>query len=440
MSQLQAPPVERTRLANGLQVVVAPRRGVPLVAVRLLVRAGSALDPTRRFGLAHLVAAAVRRGTRRRSGPRLDSEVESLGAELGGGVDEDAAGLGLSAPLEALPRLLDVVADVAMRPSFPPAEVERLRRREVASLAHDLDEPGVVADRATLMAAYGTHAYGHPSEGRGRDVAAARRSDLATFHARHWRPSRATLLVVGPVDTGRTLALAVKRFGGWKGAPGAELEIVAPAPPGGPSVLIVDRPELTQAQVRIVSGGYPRASPDYTAGLVAGAVLGGGFTSRLMEAVRVNRGLSYGVRSRFATSRAGGLFFVSSFTKVETAGELVQVALDEVARFREGGATEEELERTRGYLCGLYPLGLETHEQWAEKLAEVELFGLAGDEVSGYLDRVRAVDAAACLEVARRWLPVDGRVVVVAVGPARRLQAQLARFGPVKVVAARTVM
>ncbi len=438
MSQLQAPPVERTRLANGLQVVVAPRRGVPLVAVRLMVRAGSALDPARRFGLAHLVAAAVRRGTRRRSGARLDAEVEALGAELGGGVDEDAAAIGLSAPLEALPRLLDVVADVAMRPSFPAGEVERLRRREVAALAHDADEPGVLADRATLMAAYGDHAYGHPSEGRGRDVAAMRRADLAAFHARHWRPSRATLLVVGPVEVERTLALAVKRFGGWKGVPGAELEIAPPAPPVGPAVVIVDRPELTQAQVRFASAGYARSSPDFAAGLVAGAVLGGGFTSRLMEAVRVNRGLSYGVRSRFATGRAGGLFFFSSFTKVETAGELVQVALDEVARYREGGPTEEELERTRGYLCGLYPLGLETHEQWAEKLAEVELYGLAADEVTGFRDRIRAVDAAACLEVGRRWLPVDRRVVVV-VGPAGRLRPQLARFGPVKVVTARAV-
>jgi zinc protease len=157
-----------------------------------------------------------------------------------------------------------------------------------------------------------------------------------------------------------------------------------------------------------------------------------------MEAVRVNRGLSYGVRSRFATSRAGGLFFFSSFTKVETAGELVQVGLDEVARFREGGPSEEELERTRSYLCGLYPLGLETHEQWAEKLAEVELYGLADDEVTGFHDRVQAVDAAACMEVGRRWLPVDRRVVV-AVGPARRLRPQLARFGPVKVVTARAV-
>jgi zinc protease len=317
--------------------------------------------------------------------------------------------------------------------------VERLRRREVAALAHDLDEPGVVADRATLMAAYGDHPYGHPAEGRGRDLASVRRADLATFHARHWRPSRATLVVVGPVEAARTVALAVKRFGGWRGATGAELEIAPPAPPAGPAVVIVDRPDLSQAQIRIASAGYPRSHPDYAAGVVAGAILGGGFTSRLMEAIRVNRGLSYGVRSRFVTGRAGGLFTFSSFTKVETAGELVQVALEEVARFRDGGPTEEELERTRGYLCGLYPLALETHEQWAEKLGEVELFGLADDEVTGYRDRIRAVDASACLEVARRWLPVDRRVVV-AVGPARQLRPQLERFGPVKVLAARTVM
>ena len=309
----------------------------------------------------------------------------------------------------------------------------------MAALAHDMDEPGVVADRATLTAAYGDHPYGHPPEGRGRDLAATRRADLSAFHARHWRPSRATLLVVGPVEAARVLALASRRFGGWKGSPGAELEIAPPAPPAGPAVLIVDRPELSQAQIRIASAGYPRSSPDHTAGQVAGAVLGGGFTSRLMEAVRVNRGLSYGVRARFACSRAGGLFTFSSFTKVETAGALVQVALDEVARFREGGPTEEELRRIRGYLCGLYPLGLETHEQWAERLAEVELYGLAADEVTGYLDRVRSVDAAACLDVARRWLPVDRRVVV-AVGPARRLRPQLARFGPVEVVPARSVM
>lgn len=438
MSALVQPPVRRERLGNGLTAVVASRPGVPLAAVRLVVRAGSALDPAGRFGLAHLTAAAMRRGTRTRSGARLDAEVEALGAVLGGGVDEDAASIGLSAPLEALPRLLAVLADVAMHPAFPAREVERLRRREVAALAHDLDEPDVVADRATLMAAYGAHPYGHLSEGHGRHLAATRRADLAAFHARHWRPSRATLLVVGPVDAEATLALARRRFGGWRGEASAEVEVAPPAPPAA-GVVLVDRPELSQAQVRIAAPGFARGSPDHAAGVVTGAVLGGGFTSRLMEAIRVERGLSYGVRARFASGRAGGLFFVSSFTKVETAGALVQVALDELARFREGGPTDEELARVRGYLGGLYPLTLETHEGWAEKLAEIELHGLPADEVGGFIARIGAVDAEACRALARRHLPGERRVIV-AVGPARALAPQLAPFGPVRILPARAVM
>ncbi len=172
--------------------------------------------------------------------------------------------------------------------------------------------------------------------------------------------------------------------------------------------------------------------------MVASAVLGGGFTSRLMEAIRVNRGLSYGVRSRFATSGAGGLFYVSSFTKVETAGELVGVALDEVARFAEEGPTAEELERTQSYLCGLFPLSLETHDQLAERLADLALWDLGVEEVTGFRERIRGVTGEACREVARRYFPLARRVMVV-VGPAAAVRKQLDRHGEVRVVPARRI-
>jgi zinc protease len=246
------------------------------------------------------------------------------------------------------------------------------------------------------------------------------------------------VLVVGPVEPGPTLELVRRRFAGWRGEPGGDLEVAPPAAPA-PGVVVVDQPELTQAQLRIATGGFARSSGEHAAGIVAGAVLGGGFTSRLMEAIRVERGLSYGVRARFASGRAGGLFFVSSFTKVETAGELARVALAELDRFRQDGPTEEELARVRGYLGGLYPLSLETHEAWAEKLGEVELYGLGPDEVSGFQERIGAVGADACREVARRHLGPERRVVV-AVGPAARLTPQLASLGPVRVVPARAVM
>jgi zinc protease len=436
--ELQLPPIVRSRLESGLRLIVAERPGIPLVAVRLVLQGGSALDPKGRFGLAHLAAVVGRRGTRRRAGAKIDELVESMGAELGVGVDEDASYLGLSTPLEHLTRAIDVLVDVACCPSFPPAELARLRRRELASLQHDMDEPAVVADRALLAATYDGHPYGHPAEGRARDIANVRRPDLVRFHESHYGTSTAIFVVVGPVSATEVRARVEERFRAWSRRSVTPPVIPEPVFPAR-SVLLVDKPELTQSQIRIASPGFARSNPDYHPGLVASAILGGAFTSRLMQAIRVERGLSYGVRSRFASSRVGGMFFISTFTKVETTGELVQVALDQTRAFCEEGPTAEELERTQNYLCGLHPLSLETHDQLAERLADLELHGLPPEEISTFRPRVRAVTAAACRDVGRRHFPVE-RPFVVAVGPAKQLASQLERFGPVAVVPASRIL
>jgi len=436
--EIVLPPIVRERLPSGLRLVVAERPGVPLVAVRLVLRGGSALDPRGRFGLAHLVAVVGRRGTRRRSGRKIDELVESMGAELGVGVDEDASYLGLSTPLEHLGRAIDVLADVACCPAFPAAELGRLRRRELASMKHDLDEPAVVADRALLAATYNGHPYGHSAEGRARDVARIVRGDLVAFHARHFGPATAILVVVGPVKADEVRAQVEERLRAWSRKAVEEPGIPEPVFPER-SVLVVDKPELTQAQIRIAAPGFARSNPDYHPGLVASSILGGAFTSRLMEAIRVQRGLSYGVRSRFAASRVGGMFFISSFTKVETAGELVRVALDETRRFCDTGPTVEELERTQNYLCGLHPLSLETHDQLAERLADLELHGLPHDEIASFRPKVRAVTIEACRDIGRRHFPVE-RPFMVAVGPAKLLARQLEPYGPVVVVPAGRIL
>jgi len=435
---LAMPEIHEERLANGATVVVARRPGVPLAAARLQVRAGAALDPPGRFGLAQMVAMVARRGAGARSGRRLDDLVESQGAHLSASADEDAAVYSLSAPVEALSSLLGPLVDLARAPSFPPAEFERLRRRELAALAHDADEPGLIADRAMLLEAYVGHPYGHAVEGRVKDMGTMRRADALAFHRRHYGPTLTTLVLTGPLDVGMALAEARRRLGRWKATVEDPPDWPSPAP-APRRVVVVDKPDATQTQIRLAAPGFPRRSPDYFPAAVANAVLGGGFTSRLVEAIRVNRGLSYGVRSRFAMSRSTGLFTLSSFTKNETAGELVQVALDEIARFRDEGPSAAEVERATSYLAGLYPMSLETHDQWADRLADLQLYGYGLDEVRDYRERVRAVTAAAAHEVGRRRFPADTGVIL-AVGPARQVVAQLERFGPVRVVPVRRVL
>jgi zinc protease len=258
------------------------------------------------------------------------------------------------------------------------------------------------------------------------------------FHRRWYGPAATTLVAVGDLDPSRVVLLARRRLSRWE----ADAEVPAELPPLPPvprQVLVVDKPDLSQTQIRIGCPAFGRRDPDYFAAAVANAAFGGGFTSRLVEAIRVNRGLSYGVRSRFALSRSAGMFAISSFTKNESVAELVEVALAETARFAEEGPTAEELERAGSWLAGLHPLTLETHEQVAEKIADLRLYGLGVEEVTHYAERIRAVGAEACRAVARRWFPLrDG--VIVAVGPAKAVARALERFGPVKVVPARRTL
>jgi zinc protease len=437
VSGIVLPALRETRLRNGLRIVVAHRPGVPLAAARLAVRAGSALDPEGGFGLAHLVAISARRGAGRRTGPAIDDLVESLGANLAGGAEEDASVHGLSAPVEVLPRLLEVLAAVVARPTFPPAEFERLRRSERAELAHDSDEASTVADRALLEAVYAGHAYGHAVEGSGRDLARIRRRDAAGFHSRWFGPGSALLVVSGPVDVDRTVEEVERRLGNWK--PASVAPEIPPAARGKRRVVVVDKPDATQVQIRIGGVAIPRKSPDYFPALVGNAVLGGGFTSRLVEAIRVNRGLTYGVRSRFAVGRATGLFVVSSFTKNQSAGELVEVALEEMARFAEGGPGAEEVSRAASYLAGLFPLSLETHDQWADRITDAWIYAYEVAEVLSYQDRIRSITPGQAQQATARHLPIEDGVVL-AVGPAGPLEKQLARFGPVEVWPVRRVM
>jgi len=435
---LAVPDLHEERLGNGATVVVAARPGVPLVAARLFVRAGSALDGAGKYGLAHMVSVVARRGAGRRAGPSIDALVESLGADLGGDAEEDATVYGLSAPVEALPTLLGVLVDVVAAPTFPAGEFERLRRRELASLARDSDEPGVLADRAMLASGYGEHPYGHAVEGRLRDLRRVRLADVRAFHRRWYGPANATLVVVGPLSPADVLGRARRTLGRWRATAETPAEVAAAAL-AARRVVVVDKPDATQTQIRIAGAALWRASPDYFPAVVANAVLGGGFTSRMVEAIRVNRGLSYGVRTRFAMSRSAGLFTFSSFTKNETAGELVEVALAEMSRFVEEGATAEEVARATAYLAGLFPLSLETHDQWADRLCDARICGYGLDEVRDYRERVRAVSVAEVRDVARRQLPVQGGVIL-AVGPAKDVARQLDRFGPLHIVPARSVL
>jgi zinc protease len=430
---LKLPPHERRRLGNGLQLHLVPRGPLPLVAVRLVMRGGSVWDPPGRAGVADFASRLFRRGAGGRSADDISEAVDFVGAALGGYANEENVVLSLSAPSKHLEAMLELMGLVLQQPDFPPDEIESARRRTLAQLQNELDDPGTLAERAWARAMWGTHPYGHETLGQRRSIEALTRDDLLEFHRTRLSPRLAHLYVVGDIDVDRVTTVAERVFGTWTGGP--EFAPMVPdwaGPNDAGHVIIVDKPEQTQVQVRIGAAGVRRGHVDHFPLIVMNAVLGGGFTSRLITEIRVKRGLSYGASSSFDMMSGAGTFLVSSFTKTKSVGTLLDVALGEVKKMRTKGPTPVEVDTMKRYISGLYPARLETNEAVAGAIADVQHYGLPDDWISGYRDRVNAVTAKDAGAAAAKHLFTDQRVIVL-VGDARGLTSVAGKYGLVTV-------
>jgi len=436
---VRLPDFQEFDTSGGLRTIFAERGPLPLITLLLSLPAGSAMDPKRKEGLADFTASLLRRGTRNRSADEINEAVEFCGASLSCGADEDFLSLRITSPSEHLKPMLEIMAELVRWPSFPNKEVGSARERLLAQIANDLDDPGHVADRALLRALWGDHPYGHDIVGRTRDVRTLTRKDAVGFHRARFGPRVGLLVVAGQADAREVRALTERCFGSWRGGPES-----APAiPPLGPplmagKVLIVDKPEQTQTQVRIGGSGFAKGSPDVFAATAMNTVLGGSFTSRLMQAIRVNRGLSYGVSGSFDRLMAGGWFSVSTFTKTETTREIIDVTLSELKKMGNAGPTRAELEAAKTYLGGLYPLKFETNDAVAGAIADIRLYHLGDDWVERYRERLMAVTVEQAREVARKYLLAEPPTLVL-VGKAASVKRQLAGLGPQKVIEAAEV-
>jgi zinc protease len=421
---------ETHRLPNGLTLITLRRGAVPLVGLRVAFPGGSAQAGSRRSGLAEMTAQLLRRGCRGHSARAIDEALETLGTDLSVGVDDDATRLGLTVSSARLGPALELFLRLATSPVFPEAEVRSQRQRTLASIRSSLDDAAEVAERALHRELFRGHPYELPIEGWSREVARLKRSDVVAFHKVHFRASGACLVAAGgvPADILTRLIRVGSRL-----ASGATAPAVSPVPPiSGSRVLIVDKPDATQAQIRIGAAGIATDNPDLPACLLGNIVLGGGFSSRLVNEVRVERGLAYGISSGFHSNRAGGIFVIRSSTRVDEAAALIEVSLDEVERLRDSGPTEAELAQASAYLRGNFQMANETGEQAASTLAGTFLQGFGSDWLDRFPGLITALSRTQVGAALQRYLPGPRRIV--AVGPARRLAKALRPFGPVEVV------
>jgi zinc protease len=436
--EFRLPAVTRVTLDNGLRVVVAEQREVPLVEMQLLVGAGSAQDPKGDEGVAALTARALTRGAGDRSAVELAREIESLGGELSAGAGTDATIVGAEFLAEDFARGLGLVRDVVLAPRFERDEVRRARDEQVATILATLEQPSAVADKCYAAFLYGAHPYGRPTDGTIATVKELGRGDVRDYYERWYHPNNSILVLVGAVSADEAVAAIRQTLGGWPSRPDAvPVRAEAPAAITGRKVLLVDKADATQTQIRFGNISIKRSNPDYLVASVGNTILGGGFTSRLIEELRVKRSLTYSAWSMFSARLLGGDFRVGTFTKSPTTLETLQLALSVEDEFRKTPPDAKMLQKAKEYLSGQFPLRLESPEALAAKLAELEFHGLPQDELTTYQSRVRAVTGADVAAVAERDMPAADRVAIVVVGKASEVKAPLEQaFGTVRTVPA----
>jgi len=425
--RFEAPvPVER-RLKNGARVLVTELHAVPIVSIDILFGTGVNGEPPGRAGLAGFVSSMVTEGTLRRTTTQLAAELDEQAIELSAGAGNETSRVRMNTLREALPKAVELLADVLTNSAFREDDVDRIRKLKLAGLAQKQGSPGALAADEAARLLYGDkHPWGQPAGGTPETVEAITVSDLIRFKGDWYRPNNAIISVAGDVTPGEIVKLLDGRLAGWKPEPLRKLAL-APFPPLGRRFIdAVDKPGTTQSQVWVVGRLFTARHPDRLPMLVANEVLGGLFTSRLNMNLREQHGYSYGVFSNVQLSRSYGAFLAAGGILATHTAEAVGEYEKELERFAAEGPTDSEMAMAKETLIRGLPAALETNDAVASALATTVFNGLPRDYYRTVPQRIEKVTRNDAARVAKTWIrPRQWPVVVVGPvgGAAEALQA-----------------
>ena len=433
LAPVKLPPITEKTLDNGLKLIVIEHHELPVISFRLMVKSGSVSDPRGLEGLASFTADLMTKGTKSRSATDIAREIDFVGGSLGSSAGWDRWNVHCSVLKRHFDVGLDLFADIALNPVFQKDEIERLRTQSISSYKTNLQDPGFLANVNYSEFLYGNNRFALPSSGTDETLKNIRRPDIENFYAEHFLPNNAVLAVSGDVDSEEIFKALEDKFGGWKKRDTKEIELPQAGEINGYKILLVNKTDATQSQIRIGHFGLPRSNEDYFPISLMNYIFGGGgFASRLMKTVRADMGLTYSVRSNFDFRKLPGPFTISTFTKNESVGE----AIEEIIKLMKGMQVElveeDELDDAQSFLTGSYPMRFETPNQMASQLLYVELHNLGADYIENYRGKVQSVTREESLEAAKKYLHPNNMVIVV-VGKKDEVYDQLTKYGEVEV-------
>ena len=416
-------PYEERELSNGLKLILVNDVSLPYVSFSISLKTGSNVDPSDSSGLSNFVSDLLETGTAKRTAPQIATDLSKLASDFDSSVSNDYTFLSSSCLSEDADPLLEIFHDLVTQASFSNSEIERKRKDLIANATKSQDSPEGFAEKAWVQYLYGEHPYSHSSIGKVSSLQKITKKQIIQHYLKYYRPNNATLTIVGKY-TPELIQKAENLFGAWQSRELTPLVYPALDKIEGLKTLIVDKKSLVQAQIRIGNFGIKRSSEDFLTLRIANTILGGAFSSRLVDRVRKELGLTYSISSGFDAKTDRGPFEISTFTKISSVGLTIEETLKVLKRFHNQGVTPEEAEMAKGYLKGIFPAAIETAEKFAHNLVLLKLYGIEDTYLSQYISNVDRTSTDEINAVIRKYFD-EKNLKILVYGPVEEIKEQL---------------
>jgi zinc protease len=428
-SSFHLPPFEEKKLENGLHLIFIDDQSLPYITYSMMLKGGASTDPEDLPGLSSFVGGLLEQGSDQKSAPQIADSLAQLGANFEEFVGADYSQFNAGALSgDALP-LLQIYHEILVQPAFSENEVNRLRKIYTADIKRSADNPEVFVETAWDRFLYpDSHPYAHASLGTVKGLEAIKRKNIIQYYKKYFRPNNSYLAVVGKLTPEIKTAVETT-FGSWE-----MREVPAPTFPvleaaQKPSLRLINKAGLVQAQIRLGELGIKRNDPDFLSLRIANTILGGAFSSRLVDHVRRDLGLTYSIYSEFDPKQDVGPFEIGTFSKNETVGKTIRETLAVLDTFHDKGVTAQEVEDAKGYLSGIFPTSIETAEKLAFNLMILRLYSIPDSYLSDYLSNLGKISVSDVNKAIAKHIDTKN-IKILVYGNAAAIRSQLKDWGP----------
>jgi predicted Zn-dependent peptidase len=387
---------------------------------------GYSSDPADQTGLAALTADLIQEGTKAKNSRQIRRDAFGMGGTITAAASQDFTTVSARGLAEFAPRLIDLVADVVMNPTFPEDELAILKQQHLQGVQQQKASPQALANRTFRQMLFGDHPYARTSETEA-SLKLLDRAKLVAFHGVHYRPNNAFVLIVGAVDPETTIAAVEKTFAGWARADVPKPSFTAPPPLSGKHLYFVQRPNSVQSSIALGNVAVKRSDPRWFELTLANTIYGGAFNSRIVRNIREEKGYTYSPQSALTGFADAGFYRFSADVRNEVTGPALTEVFKEIDKLRAEGSSGAELQGAKSYLRGIFPLQTATQAGLANTLNSVYVFGLPKDYPETFVGKISAVTPDQVKSAAATLLGSDNSVIAI-VGDYAKVKDQLAGF------------